>query len=215
MNDDAPTPETTPQAAAPVDIPEPDVSPTVEAAIAELVAEIDRLRDELAQNNARIHDLEKLADRDPLTPVANRRAFLHELERFNALAERYGTPSSVIYLDVNGMKEINDRFGHGVGDRVIVAVAEALLANVRASDVVGRLGGDEFGVILAHMDEHLARQKAAALAGVIADLQVQRDGGTIPVSVALGVFTFTGEADIGAALDAADKEMYAQKRNRQ
>lgn len=206
MNDDAPAPETPPQAAT---------SPTVEAAIMELVAEIDHLRDELERNNARIHDLEKLADRDPLAPVANRRAFLHELERFNALAERYGVPSSVIYLDIDGMKEINDRFGHGGGDRVIVAVAEALLANVRASDVVGRLGGDEFGVILAHMDEGLARQKAAALAGVFAGLQVQRDGGTIPVSVAWGVFTFTGEADIGAALDAADKAMYAQKRRRQ
>lgn len=214
MNDDAPAPETPPQAVAPAENPEADVSPSVEAAITELVAEIDRLRVELERNNARIHDLEKLADRDPLAPVANRRAFLQELERFNALAERYGTPSSVIYLDVNGMKEINDRFGHGAGDRVIVAVAEALLANVRASDVVGRLGGDEFGVILAHMDAHLAQRKAAALADVIAGLEVRRDGGTIPVSLAWGVFTFTGEADIGAALDAADREMYAQKRNR-
>ncbi len=206
MNDDAPAPETPPQAATP---------PTVETAIAELVAEIDHLRDELERNNARIHDLENLADRDPLAPVANRRAFLHELERFNALAERYRVPSSVIYLDIDGMKEINDRFGHGAGDRVIVAVADALLVNVRASDVVGRLGGDEFGVILAHMDEGLAQRKAAALAGVIAGLQVPRDGGTIPVSVAWGVFTFTGETDIGAALDAADKAMYAQKRSRQ
>ena len=205
MNDDAPAPET----------PETAVSPAVEAAITELVAEIDLLRGELERNNARIHDLEKLADRDPLAPVSNRRAFLHELERFNDLAERYGTPSSVLYLDVNGMKEINDRFGHGAGDRVIVAVAEALLTNVRASDVVGRLGGDEFGVILAHMDEGLARQKAEALAAVFADLEVPRDGGTIPVSVAWGVFTFTGEDDIGTALDAADKQMYAQKRSRQ
>ena len=215
MNDDAPAPETPPQAAAPADSPEADVSSAVEAAITELVAEIDHLRDELERNNARIHDLEKLADRDPLAPVANRRAFLHELERFNALAERYGTPSSVIYFDVNGMKEINDRFGHGAGDRVIVAVADALLANVRASDVVGRLGGDEFGVIVAHMDEGLAQQKAEALAGVIAGLQVPREGGTIPVSIAWGVFTFTGKADIAAALDAADKEMYAQKRGRE
>ncbi len=183
MNDDAPAPETPPQAAAPADSPEADVSSAVEAAITELVAEIDHLRD--------------------------------ELERFNALAERYGTPSSVIYLDVNGMKDINDRFGHGAGDRVIVAVADALLANVRASDVVGRLGGDEFGVIVAHMDEGLAQQKAEALAGVIAGLQVPREGGTIPVSIAWGVFTFTGKADIAAALDAADKEMYAQKRGRE
>ncbi len=213
MNDDVPDPEVPPSAVDPADDNGAEPSPAVEEAILKLVAEIDHLREEIEQNNTRIRQLEELADRDPLAPVANRRAFLHELERFNDLAERYGTPSSVIYLDLNGMKEINDRFGHAAGDEVIVSVSEALLANVRASDVVGRLGGDEFGVILAHMGEALAKQKAEVLAGVIGELRVRRDGASLPVSVAWGVFTFTGEDDVAAALDAADKAMYAQKRD--
>lgn len=189
-----------------------EISPAAQDALAGLISEIDSLRDELERNNARIRDLEQLADRDPLVPVGNRRAFLQELERFNALARRYDTPSSVIYLDVDGMKDINDRFGHAAGDQVLVAIAEALLDNVRASDVVGRLGGDEFGIILAHMDENMAEQKAASLADMVAGLGVERDGTAVPVSISCGVFTFTGEADVASALEAADKAMYEQKR---
>lgn len=189
-----------------------EISPAAQDALAGLISEIDSLRDELERNNARIRDLEQLADRDPLVPVGNRRAFLQELERFNALARRYDTPSSVIYLDVDGMKDINDRFGHAAGDQVLVAIAEALLDNVRASDVVGRLGGDEFGIILAHMDENMAEQKAASLADMVAGLGVEQDGTAVPVSISCGVFTFTGEADVASALEAADKAMYEQKR---
>lgn len=189
-----------------------EISPAAQDALAGLISEIDSLRDELERNNARIRDLEQLADRDPLVPVGNRRAFLQELERFNALARRYDTPSSVIYLDVDGMKDINDRFGHAAGDQVLVAIAEALLDNVRASDVVGRLGGDEFGIILAHTDENMAEQKAASLADMVAGLGVEQDGTAVPVSISCGVFTFTGEADVASALEAADKAMYEQKR---
>ncbi|MHA1107997.1 MAG: GGDEF domain-containing protein, partial [Alphaproteobacteria bacterium] len=193
MNKNAPDPN---------DPPEDGIPPTVEQAITGLISEIDQLRQEIEQNNIRIQDLEKLADRDPLVPLANRRAFMHELERFNDLAERYGTPSSVIYLDVDGMKRINDGFGHGAGDRILVAIAEILLASVRASDVVGRLGGDEFGIILAHMDKDMAAEKAGSLADIIAATRIEHDGKAIAVSVAWGVFTFTGETDIATALAA-------------
>ena len=211
QNPDADNP---PQDPAVANVPADEAAPVAAAAITRLIAEIDRLRDELAQNNARIQDLERLAERDPLTPVANRRAFLHALERFNALARRHGTASSVIYLDVDGMKDINDRFGHSAGDEVLVAIAETLRANVRASDLVGRLGGDEFGVVLAHMDEAAAQRKAQSLARAIADVTVEHNRRPIAVSVSWGVFTFTGEADVRRALEAADQAMYARKRDR-
>ncbi len=199
-------------APVPNDPPTDGIPSAVEQAIAELVSEIDRLREEIEQNNARIKDLEKLADRDPLVPLANRRAFMHELKRFNDLAERYDTPSSVIYLDVDGMKQINDGLGHGAGDSVLVAIAGILLASVRASDVVGRLGGDEFGVILAHMDENMAARKAGSLADIISGARIEHDGKIIAASVSWGVFTFTGETDIANALAAADQAMYERKR---
>ncbi len=203
MNKGAPDPEENSQETA---------SSTVEEAVAQLISEIGSLREELEKNQARIRDLENLADRDPLVPLANRRAFLRELERFNDLAERYGTPSSVIYLDVNGMKQINDEHGHAAGDSVLIAVAKTLLANIRASDVAGRLGGDEFGVVLVHMDEDAAGRKAASLANIIAGAKVDHAGKAIPASVSWGVFTFTGETDFAAALEQADKAMYARKR---
>jgi diguanylate cyclase (GGDEF)-like protein len=203
-----------PAATPAVEIPDGDMTPAAEAAILELVAEIDRLKEEIAATRKRIVFLENLADEDPLTPVANRRAFIRELTRVAALARRHGTPSSVLYFDIDGMKTINDRFGHAAGDRVLVAIADSLVANVRASDLVGRLGGDEFGIILAHTDDAAARGKAAVLAKGIAELGIEAEGGKVPVSATFGISTLTGVEDAEAALAAADKAMYRRKQER-
>jgi diguanylate cyclase (GGDEF)-like protein len=196
------------------EIPDDDLTPAAEAAIKELVAEIDRLKSEIAATRKRIAYLETLADEDPLTPVANRRAFIRELARVAALAKRHGTPSSVLYFDIDGMKTINDRFGHAAGDKVLVAIADSLVANVRTSDLVGRLGGDEFGIILAHTDDAAARGKAAVLARGIEELGIETDGGKVPVSATFGISTLTGVEDAEAALAAADKAMYRRKQER-
>src|SRR5581483_1972703 len=103
---------------------------------------------ELVQANARIVELERLADEDALMPVANRRAFVRELSRMIAFTQRYGLPSSVVYFDINGMKQINDSHGHTAGDAALQHIAKILVDNIRSSDLVGRLGGDEFAVIL-------------------------------------------------------------------
>ncbi len=190
------------------------MTPEVQAAIQRLVEEIDRLKREITSTRKRIEYLEGVAEEDPLVPAINRRAFVQELEHANALARRYGTPSSVLYFDVDGMKGINDRFGHATGDKVLIAVADTLTSNVRASDTVGRLGGDEFGVILSHTDAPAADLKGDALAGAIAGLVVETGGDPVSITAAHGVFTFTGETDVEAALDAADKAMYARKQDR-
>ena len=90
-------------------IPEAEFTPKVRAAIMALMEEVDRLRRELQQTPARIAYLEQLADEDSLPPIANRRAFVRELSRMMSFAERYDTPASVIYFDVNDLKVINDR----------------------------------------------------------------------------------------------------------
>ena len=196
------------------DIPDDELTPRVHAAILDLIGEIDALRADIERSKSRIVHLEALADADPLTPASNRRAFLRELERANAYAARYGAPSSVIFIDINGLKAINDGYGHAAGDQALTAIARPLDENVRASDVVGRLGGDEFGVILSHMDEAAANVKASALSHMIEKLEIERDGRAIPVSAAFGVFTLTGETDVTEALEAADKAMYQQKGTR-
>jgi diguanylate cyclase (GGDEF)-like protein len=192
-------------------IPANELTPKVQEAIMKLMEEVDRMRQELEDSRSRIEYLEQLADQDSLTPVANRRAFVRELSRNLSLAERYGTASSVIYFDVNGLKQINDTKGHAAGDAVILKVAQILAANVRESDIVGRLGGDEFGVMLSHADENAAKAKGEQLVEAIAGDPLDWEGEKIPLKVAFGVHTIRGGADAGAALEAADRAMYENK----
>lgn len=181
-------------------------------AILGLLREIEGLRAELEANNRRIAELEDLADRDPLTPVVNRRAFVRELDRAKAYADRYGGGASLIYLDLNGMKDINDRFGHAAGDRALLMVAETLAANVRSSDLVGRLGGDEFGVILSRASHRAAEEKADMLMQLIGGLAIESSAGPIPVSVSYGIAELKAHDNAAAALAAADREMYQRKK---
>lgn len=192
-------------------IPADELTSKVRDAIMQLMAEVENLRQDLDQSRARIEYLERLADQDTLAPVANRRAFVRELSRVMSFSERYSSPSSVIYLDVNGLKEVNDTYGHAAGDAVLMRVADILIENVRESDVVGRLGGDEFAVILFQGDQNAAAEKAATLVERIESRPLDWNGQTIPIRLAHGIYTFQGDDDPGTALAAADKAMYVQK----
>jgi diguanylate cyclase (GGDEF)-like protein len=210
----AAAPPETPSDAAPGarvvgDVPLP---PELHEAVARLAAERDRLRDQLAAAHDQIATLERLADEDSLTPVANRRAFVRELTRMIAFTHRYGVPASIVYFDVNNMKQINDEHGHPAGDAALRHIAAVLRDNIRASDVVGRLGGDEFGVILAQTDAAQAHHKAAALAAAIARTPLDWDGEAVPVSAAYGVHAFCGDDNPQHAIETADRAMYLQKR---
>jgi diguanylate cyclase (GGDEF)-like protein len=193
-------------------IPTEELTPKVREAILALMGEVDRLRQEVERGLQRISYLEKLADEDTLAPVANRRAFVRELTRYIAFAERYGTPSSLIYFDVNGLKAINDMHGHAAGDAALLQIANALVANVRKSDVVARMGGDEFAVLLSHADEAIAAAKARDIVAKIESAPLEWNGTRIELGLAFGVHTFRGGEDTDAALAAADKAMYARKK---
>ena len=204
-------------AADPADAkPEPTEIAAGESAaeLAALRAEREAMQRELDDAKARIAQLERLADEDSLAPIANRRAFVRELSRMIAFTRRYGPPSSVIYFDVNGMKQINDTHGHPAGDAALRHVAEILTNNVRESDIVGRLGGDEFGVILAQTTQDQANAKAASLARAIGAAPLHWGKFEITISAAYGVYSFTGSDDAQVAIEAADKAMYKQKRVR-
>jgi diguanylate cyclase (GGDEF)-like protein len=140
---------------------------------------------------------------------------MRELARTMALARRHGTPSSVVYFDLDGLKAINDRWGHAAGDAALQHVARVLVENVRDSDVVARLGGDEFAVLLVRADPAGAEQKAASLAAAIAAHPLRWQGDEIPLSAAYGARSFAGGAENAAELlEAADRAMYAMKRRR-
>ena len=191
---------------------ETELSPAVRAALQTLLDEVARLRDELQRTRKRINHLERLADEDAMLPIANRRAFVRELTRLISYSERYGSPGSVLYFDLNGMKVINDRFGHAAGDAVLQHFATLLVNNVRDSDVVGRLGGDEFGVILAQADRPQAEEKAQQLLDVIKVSPMDWEGNEITLSCAVGIHQFSGEQSADDALSQADASMYKEKK---
>jgi diguanylate cyclase (GGDEF)-like protein len=191
---------------------ETELSPNVRAALVALLDEVSRLRQELDLTRKRISHLERMADEDSMLPIANRRAFVRELTRLISYSERYGTAGSVLYFDLNGMKEINDRYGHPAGDEALRHFARLLVANVRDSDVVGRLGGDEFGVILAQADETQAREKARSLVELVEAQPVMWQGEALQLSCAVGLHQFSARQNADEALSKADADMYDEKR---
>jgi diguanylate cyclase (GGDEF)-like protein len=195
-------------------LPEQELTPSARAALHHLIEEVGRIREELAQAELRLAELERLANEDSLAPISNRRAFLRDLARTSAYVERYGASCSLLYFDVNGLKAINDTFGHAAGDAALIHVAEVLLSQTRSSDMVGRLGGDEFGVLLARGDEAAALRKAERLADAVAGAQLSWKGTIIPLSVAYGAHRLGPGEDPQVALAAADRAMYRHKQAR-
>lgn len=191
---------------------ETELSPNVRAALTALLDEVRRLRDELDRTRKRIGHLERVADEDAMLPIANRRAFVRELTRLISFSERYGSTGSLLYFDLNGMKQINDRFSHAAGDAALRHFAMLLIHNVRDSDVVGRLGGDEFGIILAQADVTQAQEKANQLLSVIAQSPLVWEGQEIHLSCAVGLHEFHGQQSADDALNQADASMYKAKR---
>lgn len=195
-----------------MDIAPVDMTDKVRSAIMVLLEEVSVLRTELEAAQARLAEMELLVDQDPLIPIHNRRAFVREMSRLISFAQRYGTPSSLVYLDLNEIKKVNDEMGHAAGDQALLHVAEHLVRNIRDVDIVGRLGGDEFGVLLVQTEEKQAQAKAESLAKIISDTPLEWNGMTIPLSLAFGVTTFTEAASPNEALAAADRRMYENKR---
>lgn len=172
-----------------------------------LAAEVARLEAELAAARGEAAELAARAAEDPLTGLANRRGFEAELARALSYVQRYGACAALFYVDLDGFKGLNDRFGHAAGDAVLVAVAHALAAHVRASDRVARLGGDEFALMLWNIAPEAAERKAHALEDLIAALPEGK--GVLGASVGL---TMLGAGDTAAAAEArADRAMYARK----
>ncbi|HEX3887314.1 MAG TPA: GGDEF domain-containing protein [Phenylobacterium sp.] len=195
-------------------ISEIEMTPAVQAAIQGLMGEIDDLRGEVGRLKGRLAEVEDLADRDALTPLLNRRALLRELARIRTFAQRYGSPASLVYFDLDDLKGVNDRLGHAAGDAALKAVAERLQQHVRESDIVGRMGGDEFAVILAQADRPTAEAKAAALARAIEAEPLKFGDWSAPLHISWGVREITQDAEPEALVAEADQAMYARKRER-
>ncbi|MGB3808521.1 MAG: diguanylate cyclase [Parvibaculum sp.] len=196
-------------------IPETEITPRVRDAIMSLMSEVEQLRRDVEKMRQRLREAEKLADHDPLLPVLNRRAFMQELSRVIAYGRRYKEPSGLAYFDIDNFKQVNDTYGHAAGDAALKHLADVVSANIRETDVIGRLGGDEFGVILARTDEASAHSKAKSLALLISMHPLMMDGVEIPLSISVGAIGIDGEVEPQEALARADQAMYLAKRKPQ
>jgi len=176
-----------------------------------LVAEIKRLRSQVLALEERVRQLDQLAHCDPLIGLPNRRSFLARLESMIASVERYGDPAAMLFVDLDGLKRINDQFGHKAGDQALIEVSEMLISTVRKSDFVARLGGDEFGVLLERADEQGAWEMALRIVETVTQSQFCFEGHCLPLSVAVGVGTIVPGDDPQSVIDRADKEMYRVK----
>lgn len=174
----------------------------------DLKAENRALRARLAELEERLARAEHLADTDTLTPLANRRFFCRAVERSVAQLARHGTPAALVFIDLDGLKAINDTHGHGAGDEALVHTAWVLTENIRTGDVVARLGGDEFGVLLDYTDAAAAADKARSLCEALAARPL-RD---LSLTISAGVTPLRPTDTPEAALARADAAMYSDKR---
>lgn len=190
--------------------PKPGRKPPADP-LAKARRQVAALKAELAAAEARIDELQAWADTDFLLNIFNRRGFERELDRSIAYIRRYKASGVLIVLDVDRLKPINDTFGHAAGDIVLKGVVAVLMRHVRSSDVVGRLGGDEFGLLLWNLTEADALAKAAALEQAIDQLTFVFKGGPVVAGASAGI-ALIGIADSAAdVMEAADRAMYARK----
>jgi diguanylate cyclase (GGDEF)-like protein len=183
---------------------------------AAIITELERTRSELA---ARMAELERLhaevillSQTDPLTGLANRRFVGERLAELCHVSARYGAPLAVAVFDVDRFKGINDRYGHGVGDDVLVALAAVLRDHLRASDVPARLGGDEFVVLLpqTHLEEAVTACQRLRVA--VRDHPWGDVAPDLAVTITIGVAGGTGQGDPETLLRLADAALYRGKR---
>jgi diguanylate cyclase (GGDEF)-like protein len=174
-----------------------------------LLDEVKRLVRELTRCELQLAELDRLAHSDPLVGLPNRRRFLATLN--SILIEPARHQRAMLFVDVDGLKAINDKFGHNAGDRALAEVGRLLVQSVRKTDLVARLAGDEFGILLDCSDELGAWQMALRIVETVDEAEFCVDGVCLPLSVAVGV-AMIQRGDTPESLFArADKEMYRIK----
>lgn len=178
----------------------------------QLLAAAEKL---IAAQQERIEQLENLALTDELTGLINRRGLMTSLKRELAAVERDpDAEGMVIMVDLNGFKQVNDTCGHNAGDAYLQAVAAALLAEVRPSDVVARIGGDEFAILLKRIDGENGLMRLNRLDQAFHTRSLTWNGKVLPLRASFGAATYSRGDQPEALLAAADLRLYAQKASR-
>ena len=159
--------------------------------------------------------LAQLAQTDDLTGALNRRGFFEAAERELARATREGAETALLVVDVDDLKTVNDRYGHSLGDALLVRVAQTLAARSRRGDIIGRLGGDEFAVVLPGAGLDAAENLAHELENLLHNAVIETDEGSLVADASVGVAASDGRrTGVVRLLARADVDMYRRKRKR-
>ena len=167
----------------------------------------------IAVNNAELfNELEKLTRTDTLTGLYNRRGLIEMSQSEFERAKRSGFPLSMIMLDIDFFKHVNDLYGHAIGDQVLRILSDELHRNLRAIDILCRYGGEEFAILLPETTLQSAREVAERLRIAVAKLQFNITHADIKITVSQGLSTMPGEtADLETLLGQADNALYSAK----
>lgn len=180
----------------------------------DLRAEISRLTRENHALRISVAELERIVDRDTLTPLFNRRYFINELIKRKALLNRHKVQTALLFVDVDNLKAINDAHGHAGGDFALIEIARRLAENVRSSDIVARIGGDEFAMLLDHVTESSMLKKTEKLGVAVSFEPANYNGALLNLSASIGGIMITPDESESDLLARADREMYRIKSSR-
>lgn len=169
------------------------------------------VKEDISERKRQEEELHRLATTDTLTGVLNRRAFIAQLEQELARCQRSRRPGTLMMLDLDHFKQINDRHGHPGGDAVLIRVCRTLESRLRKTDALGRLGGEEFAILLPETDAASARELAEELRQLVAQQHIDWETGAITVTVSIGVAEFLAEQATAPLLNRADAALYRAK----
>lgn len=177
----------------------------------ELNAKIQHMETESTELKSKLLLAESQAMRDTLTGLPNRLAYEEQLAREVARRQRNSSPLSLVVIDVDFFKSINDRFGHKAGDRTLAIIAKQLSQHCRKYDFLARFGGEEFVMLLPNTNKNQAFKIADQLRAVIERTKFNANGTSIPITISCGLAEFTGEDTADSAFERADQALYQAK----
>jgi len=199
------------QLARRMDQDSPRQDPVSWALLAKVLNFAAEAEQQLSEQQRRIAELEALSTTDELTGLANRRGLDEFLKKTLAAARRHNEEGVLVFIDLDDFKTINDGYGHDAGDAALKTVADFLSAEVRASDLVARIGGDEFVTVLARCPAAFAAERTGKLETALSRLRVRHGRRIIPVSASCGHAILSPDNSISEILERADRMMYEIK----
>jgi diguanylate cyclase (GGDEF)-like protein len=175
---------------------------------------VEEISNHLAKQDRRIAELENMATTDGLTRVLNRRGFEDRLVHELSVARRHGVGGVLIFVDLDEFKPINDTYGHAAGDEVLVTVANLLRSHIRDTDYIGRMGGDEFAILLPRSNKRNGVRRAEELDRKLNNAYAAWGGQNIQIKASCGVYMYASNVEIKELLENADAAMYKIKQER-